>query len=77
MDSLPPDHLTTTHAYTPHVFRDQYPSIDPSTPALSQANKVIIITGASSGIGALGFAPAFAKAHPKAIVLIGRNATKL
>ena len=77
MDQLPPDHFATSGAYTPHIYRDQYPSIDPTTPALSQAGKVVIITGASAGIGARGFAPAFAKAHPKAIVLVGRSAEKL
>lgn len=77
MDSLPADYFVTSNAYTPHVYRDQYPSIDPTTTALSQSGKVIIITGASAGIGARGFAPAFAKAKPKGIVLVGRNATTL
>lgn len=77
MENLPVDYFTTTSAYTPHVFRDQYPSIDPSKPALSQSGKVIIITGASAGIGALGLTPAFAKAGPKAIVLVARNQSKL
>lgn len=77
MDQLPPDYFVTSHAYTPHVFRDQYPSIDPASASLAQSGKVVVITGASSGIGARGFAPAFAKAKPKAIVLVGRNAEKL
>jgi NAD(P)-dependent dehydrogenase (short-subunit alcohol dehydrogenase family) len=59
------------------VFRDQYLAIDPTSEALSQAGKVIIITGGSSGIGARGFAPAFAKANAKAIVLVARNLAKL
>ena len=77
MENLPTDFFVTSSAYTPTVYRDQYPSIDPTSPALSQAGKVIIITGASDGIGARGFAPAFAKASPRAIVLVGRNASKL
>lgn len=77
MDQLPPDFFVKSNAYTPHVFRDEYPSINPSSTALSQSGKVIIITGASSGIGARGFAPAFAKAQPKGIVLVGRKAAKL
>src|SRR6201996_2277208 len=77
MENLPTDYFVTSSAYTPTVYRDQYPSIDPTNPALSQAGKVVIITGASDGIGARGFAPAFAKAKPRAIVLVGRSATKL
>ena len=77
MENLPTDFFVTSSAYTPTVYRDQYPAIDPSSPALSQAGKVVIITGASEGIGARGFAPAFAKAKPRAIVLVGRNAAKL
>lgn len=77
MENLPVDYFVTTAAYTPHVFRDQYAAIDPTSDALSQAGKVVIITGASSGIGARGFAPAFAKAHAKAIVLVARNQAKL
>lgn len=77
MEDLPTDFFVTTSAYTPTVHRDQYPAIDPKNSGSSQAGKVIIITGASSGIGARGFAPAFAKAGPKAIVLVGRNTRRL
>ena len=77
MDSLPTDYFVTSSAYTPRVYRDQYPAIDPSSPALSQAGKVVIITGASDGIGARGFAPQFARANPKAIILVGRSDVKL
>lgn len=77
MENLPTDFFVTSSAYTPTVYRDQYPSIDPTKPALAQTGKVVIITGASAGIGARGFAPAFAKAKPKAIVLVGRDLSKL
>ncbi|EXJ79248.1 hypothetical protein A1O3_08749 [Capronia epimyces CBS 606.96] len=77
MENLPNDHFVTISAYTPTVYRDQYSSIDPTSAALSQAGKVVIITGASAGIGARGLAPAFAKATPKAIVLVGRDASRL
>jgi len=77
MDQLPPDFFVTAGAYTPNVYRDVYPSIDPTSPSLSQADKVVIITGASAGIGARGLTPAFAKAGAKAIVLVGRNKAKL
>jgi hypothetical protein len=39
--------------FTRKTFRDQHPSIDPSTPELSMSGKVVIVTGASKGIGAL------------------------
>lgn len=77
MENLPVDYFVTSAAYTPHVYRDQYPGIDPTSAALSQAGKVVIITGGSAGIGARGFAPAFAKANAKAIILIARDQTKL
>jgi NAD(P)-dependent dehydrogenase (short-subunit alcohol dehydrogenase family) len=77
MDNLPTDFFVTSAAYTPTVYRGQYPSVDPANPALSQAGKVVIITGASDGIGQRGFAPAFAKAKPRAIILVGRSAAKL
>lgn len=77
MENLPPDHFATTGAYTPHIHRDQYPAVDPKSPTLSQSGKVIIITGASAGIGSRGFAPAFAKAKPKALILVARDAKKL
>lgn len=77
MENLPQDYWATSGAYTPHVHRDQYPAIDPTSPALSQSGKVVIISGASAGIGGRGFAPAFAKAKPKALILVARDATKL
>jgi len=38
--------------FTKHVYQDVYPSIDPSNPELSLAGRVVIVTGASRGIGA-------------------------
>ena len=38
-------------AFTTKNYRDVYPAIDPSRPELSQAGKVIVITGASRGLG--------------------------
>ena len=77
LDQLSPDHFTSIHAYTSHVYRDQYDAIDPTSPALSQKGKTIIITSASSGIGANEWAPASAKARAKTIILVGRNEKRL
>jgi hypothetical protein len=50
-DNLPDDFFVTSHQFTRTAYRDVYPSIDPTSPELSQAGKVVIITGASKGIG--------------------------
>lgn len=52
MDSLPADFFVTSMQFTKRVSREVYPSVDPSSPELSMAGKVVIITGASQGIGA-------------------------
>jgi hypothetical protein len=49
--SLPRDFFITAFKFTKSVCTDVYASIDPSNLALSQAGKVIIITGAGTGIG--------------------------
>jgi hypothetical protein len=51
IDSLPDDFFVTTHQFTRTAYRDVYPFVDPTSPELSQAGKVVIITGASIGIG--------------------------
>ncbi|KAH8819086.1 hypothetical protein F5884DRAFT_825687 [Xylogone sp. PMI_703] len=48
-------------------------SIDPSKPSRSQQGKVIIITGATKGIGRNGFVASFAKAGANGLVLIARS----
>ena len=63
--------------FTPTVYNDVYPSVDPTKPELNLAGKVVIITGASRGIGAKGFAPAFAKAGVKGLVLLARKIEQL
>ncbi|KAM0547509.1 hypothetical protein ACHAPJ_010382 [Fusarium lateritium] len=77
MDHLPADHFVTSIQFTKHVYQDQYPSIDPTNPQLSLAGRAAIITGASRGIGAKGFAPAFAKAGVKTLILIATGEEKL
>ncbi|KAK1833062.1 hypothetical protein QBC39DRAFT_381097 [Podospora conica] len=73
MDSLPADIFVTSLQFTKNTYQDLYPSIDPTQPSLSLAGKVVIVTGASRGIGALGIVPAVAKAGPKGLVLTGTN----
>jgi hypothetical protein len=52
MENLPADYFVTSMQFTKHVHRDQYPAIDPTSPELSMEGKVILITGASRGLGA-------------------------
>ena len=63
--------------FTKNTHQSVYRSIDPTNPENSLKGKVVIITGASRGIGATGIVPAFAKAGVKAIVLVATNAEKL
>jgi NAD(P)-dependent dehydrogenase (short-subunit alcohol dehydrogenase family) len=77
LTALPKDFYVTSLQFTKHVYQDQYPSIDPTRPELNLAGKVVIITGASRGVGAKAFAPAFAKAGVKGIALLATNAEKL
>lgn len=50
LNSLPTDYWIKQEAFTKTLHRDEYDAIDPTSPALSQAGKVIV-TGASQGIG--------------------------
>lgn len=52
MDALPNDYFVKSFQFTSHTYNDQYHSIDPKSPHLALAGKVVIITGASRGIGA-------------------------
>jgi NAD(P)-dependent dehydrogenase (short-subunit alcohol dehydrogenase family) len=63
--------------FTKNTHQSVYKAIDPTNPENSLKGKVVIITGASRGIGATGIVPAFAKAGAKAIVLVATNAEKL
>ncbi|KAF2649126.1 NAD(P)-binding protein [Lophiostoma macrostomum CBS 122681] len=75
---MDPEYFVKLQQFTPHTYRDIYPAIDPTKqPSLSQKGKVVIITGASQGLGARGFAPAFAATKPKALILAARNLSKL
>ena len=63
--------------FTRTMYHDVYPAIDPTKPELSLVGKVAVVTGASRGIGARGFAPAFPKAGVKGLVLLARNREQL
>lgn len=73
---LDPDFFARAGSYTPHIFRDVYPGIDPKSEALSLKGKTVVITGATGGIGA-GLITAFALANVRAMVLLGRSEQKL
>ncbi|KAL3468719.1 hypothetical protein BJX99DRAFT_269285 [Aspergillus californicus] len=70
--SIDPHLFVKAMAFTKNAHRDFYPAVDPKQPKLSQAGKLIVITGATRGLGR-GFAVAFAQAKPAAIALLGRS----
>ena len=53
MENLPDDYFVTKSQFTKMTHRDVYPAIDPTAASNSQAGKVIVVTGASKGIGRL------------------------
>ncbi|PLB54751.1 putative short-chain dehydrogenase [Aspergillus steynii IBT 23096] len=67
--ATPPSYTKVTHSAT-------YPGINPSQPALSTSDKVVLITGASGGIGR-ATASSFAASDPRALILLGRRADAL
>ncbi|KAI0424610.1 hypothetical protein F5Y09DRAFT_134593 [Xylaria sp. FL1042] len=70
---LPTNFFATLFQYTKNVYSDQYPTVDPTRQDLNLAGKVVIVTGASRGLGAKAFAPAFAKAGVRGLVLLATN----
>ena len=77
LSNLPKDWVVTSGQFTRKTYTDVYPAIDPTKPENSLKGKVVVVTGASRGIGAKSIAPAFTKAGAKAIVLVATNAAKL
>jgi len=77
MENLPEDYFVTSHQFVKTTYTDVYPSIDPKAASNSQAGKVIVITGATKGLGHLAFARSFAQAGAKGIVIAGRSADAL
>ena len=51
MEELPEDYYVNQFAFTNTLYRDIYPAINPGNANLSQKGKVVVITGASQGIG--------------------------
>ncbi|KAF2973417.1 hypothetical protein GQX73_g160 [Xylaria multiplex] len=74
---LPKNFFLTLFQYTKNVHSDQYPAVDPTREDMNLTGKVVIITGASRGLGATAFAPAFAKAGVRGLVLIATNSKAL
>ncbi|KAL7943712.1 NAD(P)-binding protein [Trichoderma barbatum] len=77
MGDIAKDFFVTSLQYTKRTFQDVYPAIDPTNPSNSVAGKIVIITGASRGIGARGIVPSFAKAGAHGLVLVARDEAKL
>ncbi|KAF3052457.1 hypothetical protein E8E11_009730 [Didymella keratinophila] len=69
---MDPHALTAPFQSTKSMRREIYPAIDPKNPELSAANKTILITGATGGIGG-EVARAWANAGAKGIALVGRT----
>ncbi|PNP59072.1 hypothetical protein THARTR1_01320 [Trichoderma harzianum] len=59
-------------SYTKTLHNKTYEDIAPTLPNLSTAGKVVLITGASGGIGR-ATASSFAVSKPKALILLGRS----
>ncbi|KAF3481940.1 uncharacterized protein GIQ15_04699 [Arthroderma uncinatum] len=62
--------------FTPTQHTSVYPAIDASLPELSQADRTVLITGGSFGIGFIA-AQGFAKASASKIILLGRQRDSL
>jgi NAD(P)-dependent dehydrogenase (short-subunit alcohol dehydrogenase family) len=61
---------------TKTVHRDVYPAISPSRPELSQAGRVILVTGGGTGVGQ-SIARNFVRASADTVIIIGRRADVL
>jgi hypothetical protein len=51
MEELPEDYYVNQFAFTKVLYRDIYPAINPENKNISQEGKVVVITGATQGIG--------------------------
>ncbi|KAF2465096.1 NAD(P)-binding protein [Lindgomyces ingoldianus] len=71
-DQTDPDYWTKQVLFTKSYHRDVYPAIDPKNPSNSAAGKIVLITGASEGLGK-GIAFAFAAAGAAGVVITARR----
>ncbi|KAL3483883.1 hypothetical protein BJX62DRAFT_249073 [Aspergillus germanicus] len=74
---LDPNMIPKLNGFTKTLHRDVYPAVDSRRPEHSQVGKLVVITGASRGLGRYSFAASFARAGAKAIALLGRSADDL
>ncbi|KAM0250885.1 hypothetical protein ACHAQJ_008463 [Trichoderma viride] len=63
-------------SYTKLTHSTTYTAITPTIPGLSTDGKVVLITGASGGIGR-ATASSFAESGPRALILLGRRSVAL
>ena len=61
---------------TKTVYTKAYPAISPTRPELSQAGRVVLITGGGSGIG-FSIARCFVRASAASIIILGRRQSVL
>jgi NAD(P)-dependent dehydrogenase (short-subunit alcohol dehydrogenase family) len=57
---------------TPTIHRTPYDAISPTRPELSQAGRVVLITGGATGVG-FAMARAFIQASASTIIIVGRR----
>jgi NAD(P)-dependent dehydrogenase (short-subunit alcohol dehydrogenase family) len=70
---MDPDTFTVSNSFTKGVYRGIYPAVNPRNKELSKAGKIVLITGASRGIGRHGLSESFALAGAKAIIITARK----
>jgi NAD(P)-dependent dehydrogenase (short-subunit alcohol dehydrogenase family) len=77
MAHLPPPHTGYAFPGLENLHNDIYPSISPAqTPSLKQPGKVVLVTGASRGIGR-AIALQYAHASVATLILVARSASNL
>lgn len=67
---------TRPYSATKMIYRGSQPALNLKQESLHQRGKIVVITGASAGIGK-ATAEVYARAHASGIVLIARNEAKL